>query len=152
MPELVLLSVDRQVFRDTYRAAASGDEAALRDIEELWRDYDRVEIECFLCGAACRPGPGAMALPERDDDSKLLIVPLCDECAALPRRYKMGKAIKILKRMYRDRPSGPVVFRLQPTAGDRVLLPLTPEALRHRTNVVNLAGCGVLTQSLNACC
>src|SRR5438067_1961524 len=65
MPELVLLSVDRQVFRDTYRAAASGDEAALRDIEELWRDYDRVEIECFLCGAACPPGPGAMALPER---------------------------------------------------------------------------------------
>ena len=100
MAELVLLTFDRAAFGQVHKAASKGDEAALREMEHLWDDYAACVIECFLCGAVTENPPFSMTMPERNNDSKVIIAPLCTACGDLPRMIRLNRTLKLLHKMW----------------------------------------------------
>jgi hypothetical protein len=97
---LVLLSLSRAVFTAAYKSARAGDKAAARQTDELWADYDNTDLDCFLCGGVTLKRPHTQVLPERDTAAKVIAVPLCQGCAALPGQLKLHRALQILKKMW----------------------------------------------------
>jgi hypothetical protein len=108
---LVLLNISREQFTNTRNAAKQGDKEAARALNELWSDYDAVDLECFLCGATTPKRPYMMVLPERDRHDKVMAVPLCQGCGALPEMTRLNRALKILKAMW-SKPGGPQIHFL----------------------------------------
>jgi len=97
---LVLLSLLRAPFTAAHKKAQQGDDEAARQLNELWAGYDAVDLECFLCGNTTPKRPHTQVLPERDCYEKIIAVPLCAACCALPGQLKLHRALRILKAMW----------------------------------------------------
>jgi hypothetical protein len=100
MTELVILSLNRTEFNETHKRAAAGDEQALRELEQLWNNYADRALACFLCDNEVERPVFTLMLPERRDRTKAIAVPLCLACRALPSMQRLGRAIKLLKKMW----------------------------------------------------
>jgi hypothetical protein len=103
MSELIVLSLDRDSFLKLQQRAAQGDQAALAAIAQLWEPYADTEIECFVCSDQVERPIATVALPELDDDQKLIGAPLCARCNALPPLVKSSRALKVLRLMFSAR-------------------------------------------------
>jgi hypothetical protein len=100
MPELVILSLNRAEFDATHKQALAGDEQALQAIASVWDDYADRDLECFICGGIVERPVFTMALPERKDHTKAIAVALCLRCRALPPMQRLGRALRLLKKMW----------------------------------------------------
>jgi hypothetical protein len=100
MAELRLLSLSRAEVLATHQRARAGDTAALHAFAEIWADYADGPLVCFLCDGETATPPFTMVLPERHGQSDALAAPLCPTCAALPPMQRLGRAVKVLKKMW----------------------------------------------------
>jgi hypothetical protein len=115
MPELVLLSLQRDSLTELRKRAAHGDAHAQREIGALWADYASVDLECFLCAAIVEKPVATLMLPELKDASKQLAAPLCAACRTLPEMVKLHRALKLLKKMWTKR-GGPQMHFVRSSA------------------------------------
>src|SRR5438067_10467533 len=97
---LVLLNLDRADFEATHKAGRRGDKEAARELDTLWRDYADTPLDCFTCGKPSKWPPHSMILPERDSATKLILAPLCADCAALPQQLRLHRCLQILRTMW----------------------------------------------------
>lgn len=102
MVELILLSLDREWFLATHKAAEAGDADAAQAVAALWDDQHAAgkELACFLCDQPVPLPVFSMVLPEYGTDQKLLAAPLCDACRDLPDMVRWSRSIKMLKKMW----------------------------------------------------
>ena len=112
MAELVLLDLDRNWFLCANKAAEAGNQDALDDIKSIWSPYEGVEISCFLCDAVCSEQfpPFAQIVPVYNSPTRLLAIPCCTSCARLPSQVRMGRLLRLLKRMWSERYGKNVTF------------------------------------------
>jgi hypothetical protein len=103
MPELVLLSLQRDKLTGLRKRAAHGDAQASAEIGALWADYAGVDLECFLCAAIVEKPVATLMLPELKDASKQLAAPLCAICRTLPEMVKLHRGLTMLKKMWAKR-------------------------------------------------
>ena len=98
MPELVLLSFDRGEFRKLHKAALSGDEQAVQQIETIFAAYKEQGVACFLCDSETHE-PFCMMLPDGADYQKLIAAPLCTSCRDLAPMQRWHRCLKLLSKM-----------------------------------------------------
>jgi hypothetical protein len=81
--------------------AAKGSADARRALDRLWAPYFGAELRCFMCQKdAGFPPAGTQAMPETDSDSsKIVLVPLCAACWALPPIVRANACLVALKEM-----------------------------------------------------
>jgi hypothetical protein len=97
---LILLSLDRQVFTQTHKAAQKGDKDALATIAAMWDEHE--QIECFVCGHPNVESPVfAEIMPDQND--QLLALPLCLICRALPALIRWHKCLELMQKMSKAR-------------------------------------------------
>jgi hypothetical protein len=84
-----------------HKRALRGDKEAAAAFDHLWDDYKDRELECFLCGNEVERPVFTLALPERSDPTKEMAVPLCLAYRALPPMQRLGRALKLLKKMWK---------------------------------------------------
>ena len=67
----------------------AGDDEADVDLDQ--------SLACFLCDAASEPY-ATLLMPDPADQRTWIALPLCPECAALPKPRQLHRALRILKR------------------------------------------------------
>jgi hypothetical protein len=98
MAELVVLSLDRAELDANMKRARRGDEEAMQTLEHIWDNY--ADLACFLCDHEVERPVFTLMLPERGLRAKVIAAPLCRACRALPSMQRLGRAIKLLKKMW----------------------------------------------------
>jgi hypothetical protein len=103
MPYTPIQSMFRFEFDLLYKQAAKGNDAALDMLDTLWSDY--TDIFCFICDKPTGEKPKTQALPERPDYDarKVILVPICADCWALPQLERLNKCLMIMKAMFARR-------------------------------------------------
>jgi hypothetical protein len=70
---------------------------------------------CFLCDSKdCQP-MFCQVLP--DHDGQLLAAPLCHVCRGFPQMTRLGRCLKVLKKMWTTRNGKAPVFHFQGSSG-----------------------------------
>lgn len=69
-------------------------------MEHLWDDYSDRDIECFLCGGVCENPPFSLTMPERNNERRVIIAPLCPACRDLPKMIRLNRTLKLLRKMW----------------------------------------------------
>jgi hypothetical protein len=99
MAELVLITLSREQIRAATKSVARGEATAVDVFGHLWDEYAERDLSCFLCDGICaKPRPFAMMLPDRDA-TKMIAAPLCPGCQGLPQMVRLGRCLKLLRRM-----------------------------------------------------
>jgi hypothetical protein len=112
MSELIVLSLDRDSFLKLHQRAKKGDQAALASIAQLWDEYRGRSVACFICDETVEERPiGTIALPEFNDNQKLIGAPLCAKCNALPPLVKSSRSLRVLQRMFSARAGKNIHFQ-----------------------------------------
>jgi hypothetical protein len=101
VPSLQLLTVDRAELSRLQALAKAGDTDADSALSGWWDDVDMVA--CFLCDAAVPPPINSLILPDIENPKLALIAPVCLDCYALPTLLRTGRALRMLKALYRAR-------------------------------------------------
>ena len=99
MAELHLLSLSRADVPAAHPGALFGDAITAASFNDIWAEYADESLACFLCDGEAASPPVTMILPERTDRTRVMAVPLCPACAALPQMQRFGRALKLLKKM-----------------------------------------------------
>ena len=119
MAELLILNLNRQWFLAQSKAAEAGDQEALVSIQNLWADYQHLEIECFLCAELVQQRPPFMlTLPDYGSTTRLLGLPLCSRCQSRPSQERFARALRLLKKMWSKRYGKNVTFQYNPAPAD----------------------------------
>jgi hypothetical protein len=92
-----------------HRRALNHDPTAMQEFIDLWDG--RGELLCFICDRLVAPPPFTAILPEYGTTENVLCVPLCMTCRALPEMMRIGRSLRILKRMYSLRSKKNITFR-----------------------------------------
>jgi hypothetical protein len=113
MPELIVMSIGRAEFGELHRRAGAGDICARDAIIGLWQEHEDKELACFICDNVIEERPvKSQVLPENNEYDKLIVTALCDHCFDLPPMLRLGRRLKILKRMYAQRTGKCITFSI----------------------------------------
>lgn len=111
MAELIILDLSRAWFLSATKAAKAGDGAALKDIQDLWSDYNHLELECFLCAELVEQRPPFMqTVADYASTTRLLGLPMCSRCQNLPSQMRLARVMRLLKKMWGKRYGKNVTF------------------------------------------
>ena len=106
--DLTLLTMQRADILALHRRALRGDQDALAAFPALWTDYP--DLVCFICDSPVERPPYTQILPELATRETVLCAPLCTACRSLPELQRLGRSLKILKKMYSQRSGKTVTF------------------------------------------
>jgi hypothetical protein len=101
--ELTLLSMRRADALALHRRALNRDLTAMAEFVALWDG--RGDLVCFICDHTVEPPPFTQILPEFRSDATVMLAPLCLACRSLSELQRVGRSLKILKKMYSRRSS-----------------------------------------------
>jgi hypothetical protein len=114
--EFQFLSLDRAQFEPIWKAATGHDPdpEAVAAFREYWRQFDDMELVCFLCDREVKGSPlTAQVLPDLDRADRLLGAPLCEKCWQLPPMLRLNRCLRLLKRI-KSRPGRHIAFQFGP--------------------------------------
>ena len=101
MPELILLSFDRNEIIALNRPSRNGDAEANRFFETLWEPYREKALACFLCDAVVEFPVFSEIVGDLADANKAVGVPLCHQCGTLPKMVKWSRTMKMMCAMHK---------------------------------------------------
>ena len=98
-------------FTSLHKQAVAGDLSAVAAIQEIWLEHTDKELSCFLCDTLVIERPILMEiLPENGEYNTVIAAPLCQSCFDLPEMFRMGRRLKIVKRMWKTRKGKSITF------------------------------------------
>ena len=110
MPELALLTLDRQEAVRLHRAREKSDADALAFFVHVWDAYVHLwdaykdsGLPCFLCDNDVEFPPHSEIAGDTADRDKVVAAPLCARCRQLPKMVKWGRCLKLLRAMHKAR-------------------------------------------------
>src|SRR4051812_482283 len=113
MPELLMLSLPITEVEARIKLPL---DAATAEWCAAWRAQypDIAESRCMLCDQIVPTPPRLLILPDYIEPQNRLLVPLCELCCNRPTMYKYGRALKMLKAMYKTRTGKNLNFHFTP--------------------------------------